>query len=298
MLRDRTASTQAGADEWRPGPTAPRMILGVQLRRLREARRITREEAADAIRGSESKISRMELGRHRFKSRDLEDLLDLYGVAEEAERSVLLELARQSGLPGWWQPYSDLVPVWFEPCLGLEQAASVIRCYEIRAVHDLLQTADYARAELTRRHPSESRERIARRVELRLHRQDVLARPGGPRLWVILDEAALRCPAGGREVMRAQFGHLEEISARPNVRIQVLPFSYGVHAASGAPITLLRLPAGDLPDVVFLEGHDDGSYPDRPQEVGRYRELIDELGTRALRPEETPGILRRVLRDL
>ncbi|MEO3783248.1 helix-turn-helix transcriptional regulator [Actinocorallia sp. B10E7] len=288
----------AAAIEWRAGPTAPRMILGAQLRRLREAGNITREVAAGAIRGSESKISRMELGRHKFKIRDLEDLLDLYGVTEEAERSVLLELGRQSGLPGWWQPYSDLVPLWFESCLGLEQAASVIRCYEIRAVHDLLQTPDYARAELVRLHPDETRERVARRVELRLHRQDVLTRPGGPRLWVVLDEAALRRPAGDLALMRAQFDHLAELSARPNVRIQVLPFSYGVHAASGTPITLIRLPAGDLPDVVFLERRYDGTYPDRPAEVGRYRQLVDELGTHALHPERTPEFLDGVLREL
>ncbi|WP_106398299.1 helix-turn-helix domain-containing protein [Actinocorallia populi] len=297
-LASAAAGTAALAGEWRAGPTAPRMILGAQLRRLREARSITREAAADVIRGSESKISRMELGRHKFKPRDLEDLLELYGVVEEADRAVLLELGRQSGLPGWWQPYSDLVPLWFEPCLGLEQAASVIRGYEIRAVHDLLQTPDYARAELARRHQGETRERLARRLELRLHRQEVLTRPGGARLWVVLDEAALRRPAGGRALMRAQFDHLVELSSRPNVRIQILPFSHGVHAASGTPITLLRLPAGDLPDVVFLERHNDGTYPDRAVDVLRYRQLVDEIGTYALRPEQTPQFLDRVLRDL
>ncbi|GAA2721795.1 helix-turn-helix transcriptional regulator [Actinocorallia aurantiaca] len=297
MTRNLMESGPAVTDEWRAGPTAPRMILGAQLRRLREGRGITREAAADVIRGSESKISRMELGRHKFKSRDLEDLLELYGVLDE-ERSVLLELGRQSGLAGWWQPYSDLVPSWFEPCLGLEQAASVIRGYEIRAVHDLLQTPDYARAELVRRHPGETRERIARRVELRLHRQDVLARPGGPRLWMILDEAALRRPAGDAALMRAQFDHLAELSACPNIRVQILPFSYGVHAVAGTPVTLLRLPAGELPDVVFLERHNDGDYPDRPVDVLRYRQLIDELATNALAPDRTPEFLDRVLRDL
>jgi hypothetical protein len=300
MMSDRIESgTGAPSDGWRAGPTAPRMILGAQLRRLREARGITREAAAAAIRGSESKISRMELGRHKVKTRDLEDLLALYGVVDDAELAVLLELGRQSGLPGWWQPYSDLVPLWCEPCLGLEQAASLIRGYEVRAVHDLLQTPDYARAELSRRHPDETGERIARRVELRLHRQDVLARPDGPHLWMILDEAALRRPAGSTALMRAQFDHLVALQeSRPNVRIQVLPFSYGLHAAGGTPITLLRLPAGELPDVVFLEGLGDGSYPDRPADVLRYRRLIDALGTHALRPEQTPEILARILRDL
>lgn len=286
---------EAAMSEWRAGPTAPRLILGAQLRRLREARGISREAAAEVIRGSESKISRLELGKHRFKPRDLTDLLDLYGVTDGAERSVLLELGEQAGTPGWWHPYSDLVPAWFEPCLGLEQAARLIRGYEVRAVPDLLQTPDYARAELARRHPGETRERLARRLELRLQRQHVLTRPGGPQLWAILDEAALRRPAGGRSLMRAQFDHLIEISERPNVRVQVLPFSYGVHPASGSPITLLRLPGGDLPDVIFLEHHNDGIYPDRPADVHRYRELLDDLATGAAPPEQTPDILNAVL---
>ena len=78
------------------GPTVTRMLLGAQLRRLREANGTSREDAGYAIRGSESKISRMELGRVGFKERDVVDLLGLYGVTEERERTEVLSLLRCS----------------------------------------------------------------------------------------------------------------------------------------------------------------------------------------------------------
>src|SRR3954452_4539522 len=126
------------------GPTVLRIQLGTQLRRLREAKGVTREVAGYEIRASESKISRMELGRVSFKERDVADLLKLYGVEGE-EREALVTLARQANSPGWWHPYADLLAPWFQSYLGLEESASLIRTYEVQFVPGLLQTADYAK---------------------------------------------------------------------------------------------------------------------------------------------------------
>src|SRR6266536_4650431 len=127
------------------GPTVLRIMLGTQLRRLREAKGITREDAGYQIRASESKISRMELGRVSFKERDIADLLTLYGVDDE-ERERLLTLARQANTPGWWHRYGDVLPSWFQSYLGLEASAALIRTYEVQFVPGLLQTEHYARA--------------------------------------------------------------------------------------------------------------------------------------------------------
>src|SRR5262245_11503774 len=124
--RDGAGGPLAGA---RSVSTALRMALGTQLRRLREARSLTTGEAADAIRATHSKISRLERGRSAPRQRDVADLLTLYGVTEEAEREGLLALARQAAAPGWWQQYSDILPKWFELYIALEKAASVIRTY-------------------------------------------------------------------------------------------------------------------------------------------------------------------------
>src|SRR4029453_8946605 len=122
------------------------MQLGGRLRALREARGITRDEAGWAIRGSESKISRMELGRAGFKERDVTDLLKLYGVEDPNEHAEMLVLARAANAPGWWSQFSDLLPPWFQNYLGLEEAATLLRTYEVQFVPGLLQTEAYARA--------------------------------------------------------------------------------------------------------------------------------------------------------
>src|SRR6201998_4649345 len=156
------------------GPTVQRLVLGGHLRRLREEAGMTTERAAASIRGSHSKISRMEHGRVGFKERDVSDLLTLYGVTDSEERAALLNLAREANTPGWWHAYSDVLPNWLEPYVGLEAAASVLRTYEVQFVPGLLQTEEYARA-LIRLGSAESEEEIARRAELRVSRQEVLS---------------------------------------------------------------------------------------------------------------------------
>ena len=123
------------------GSTVRRIMLGASLRRLREEKDLTREVAGFHIRASESKISRMELGRVGFKTRDVEDLLTLYGVLDDAERRGLLEMVREANTPGWWHKYGDLLPSWFTTYVGLEEATGVIRTYEVQFVPGLLQTS-------------------------------------------------------------------------------------------------------------------------------------------------------------
>ncbi|GAP47019.1 DUF5753 domain-containing protein [Streptomyces azureus] len=279
------------------GPMVPRLALGARLRRLREERSIGRADAGHVIRASSSKISRMEAGRHGFKLRDVADLLTLYGVTDEAERATLLALAEQANTPAWWQYYSDVVPTWMQTYLGAEQAASVIRCFKVQRVPGLLQTADYARASIRLAHPDAGVEEIDRRVALRMTRQRILHRQPATRLWAVIDEAALRRPVGGLAVMRAQLRHLIEICGLPQVTIQILTFRSGGHAAEGGPVTILRLPGGDLPDMVYLEQLTTALYPDRPAEIECYWDAMNRLVVEAEPPDETPTILHRILQE-
>src|SRR5260370_14913702 len=181
------------------GPTVQRVVLGSQLHRLRESRGITAAQAAEAIRGSHSKISRMEHGRVGFKERDVGDLLTLYGVTDSQERAALLNLVRTANTPGWWHAYSDILPAWLEPYVGLEPAASVIRTYEVQFVPGLLQTEEYARS-LIRRGSAVREEDVSRPAELRVSRQVVLRGPNPPQLWAVSDEGALRPPVGSKQI--------------------------------------------------------------------------------------------------
>jgi transcriptional regulator with XRE-family HTH domain len=277
------------------GPTAPRMLVGMRLRRLREGAGISREAAGKAIRASHSKISRLELGRTSFKQRDVADLLTLYGVTDETDRQTMLELAEQASEPGWWHGYDDVLPGWFETYLGLEQAASLVRNYAVQFIPDLLQTEEYARAAIRLRNHDDHEDEIERRVALRMRRQQILHRPSSAQLWTVIDETALSRPIGGRAAMRAQLAHIIEIAEQPNIRVQILPFSTGGHPAAGGPIAFLRFPEDDLPDIVYLEQLISAVYVEKPADVDHYWRVLNSLGLQAEQPEETLRILRRDL---
>ncbi|MFF0718004.1 helix-turn-helix domain-containing protein [Micromonospora sp. NPDC003816] len=280
------------------GPTVLRMLLGAQLRRLRESRGVTREKAGWEIRSSESKISRMELGRVGFKERDVADLLTLYGVTAEQERGALLKLARGANNPGWWHRYGDVLPAWFQSYLGLEAAAALIRSYEVQFVPGLLQTREYARAVVLLGHGQASPAEIDRRVDLRMRRQEVLHRAKPPRLWAVVDEAALRRPIGGPQVMRGQLEALLKATRTPNVRVQVIPFAAGGHAAAGGAFTILRFGDQDLPDIVYIEQLTSAIYLDKREDLDFYAVAMERLCVEAEPPERTAEILERMIADL
>lgn len=278
------------------GPTVLRMVLGGRLRRLREDRGITREAAGEAIRGSHSKISRLELGRTGCRQRDLVDLLDFYEVADPEERERYLELARQANASGWWARDNDWLPKWFDTYLGLEQAARRIRGYEPRAVPELLQTPEYARSLLTLSHPGEPEESIERRVALRMRRQDILTGPHPPQLWMIVEEAALRRRIGGSTVWRAQLDHLLRIEAQPNITIQILADHVGGPALTDGAFTVLRFAETDLPDIVYLQQLTSALYLDKIADLDVYYAVLNQLSLLAPQPEHTRRLLQ-VLRD-
>ena len=279
------------------GPTVLRILLGSQLRMLREVKGITREEAGYAIRASGSKISRMELGRVSFKERDVTDLLKLYGVDDD-ETATLVALAIQANSPGWWHKYGDVLPDWFQVYVGLEEAASLIRLYEVQFVPGLLQTADYARAVVRLGQPAAAPEEIGRRISLRMGRQELLTKPGGPRLWAIVDEAALRRPLGGKEVMRAQLEQLILATEEPQVTLQVMPFRSGGHAAEAGAFTIMRFPEPDLPDVVYLEQLTSALYLDKRDDVEKYTEVMERLSVESESPERSVDILSGMLEEV
>ncbi|MBV9858439.1 MAG: helix-turn-helix domain-containing protein [Streptosporangiaceae bacterium] len=274
------------------------MLLGAQLRRLREAAGISREDAGYQIRASGSKISRLELGRVSFKERDVADLLEFYGVTDQAQRDGLIQLAKEANSPAWWQKYSDVVPDWFAVYVGLEEAAQLIRLYEVQFVPGLLQTEDYARAVITLGAPGVTPEEVERRVALRLGRQKLLTRENPPRLWAVIDEAALRRPIGGRDVFRAQLERLISASGEPNVTLQVMPFTYGGHAAEGGAFTIMRFPEADLPDMVYMEQLTGALYLDKPEDVERYAAVMERLSVAGTSPERTQEILSGILKEI
>jgi len=278
-------------------PTVLRMMLGNQLRRLRETAGVTPDRAGYEIRASRSKISRMEKGRVGFKERDIADLLTLYGVTDDQVRAGMLSLARQANALGWWSKYEDVLADWFEAYLGLEAAASVIRTFELQFVHGLFQTEAYARAVTRLGYRAAPTDEIDRRVSLRLKRQDLLTRQEPPQVWSVIDEGALRRPVGGRAVMRAQLNRLIEVAGLRHVTLQAVPFGRGGHAAAGGSFTVLRFSEADLPDVVYIEQLTSALYLDKREDVDHYMEVMNQLSTQALTPAHSARFLAEITRE-
>ncbi|GIE01134.1 transcriptional regulator [Paractinoplanes durhamensis] len=240
----------------------------------------------------------MELGRVGFKERDIADLLTLYGVHDPAERQRLMTFAREANTPSWWHAYGDVLDSWFQSYLDFEQAAELIRTYEVQFVPGLLQTEAYARAVISLGYERSAPDEIDRRARLRMERQQLLTRSNGPKLWVVLDEAVLRRPIGGHAVLREQITALLHFAQSPRVQLQVMPFASGGHAASGGAFSVLRFPYQELSDIVFVEHLTGGLYLDKREDVDRYTAAIGRLFIEAAPLSETPDILYRILTEL
>jgi transcriptional regulator with XRE-family HTH domain len=288
---DRNPNAPAG------GPTVLRILLGAQLRRLREAKRITLEDAGRVIRASHSKISRLETGRVGFKDRDISDLLTFYGVTDEKERASLRALAQRANAPGWWHDYSDILPSWFEAYVGLEEVATQVRAYEVQFVPGLLQSEDYARAVTLLGHDDELPREVERRVRLRMARQAVLERAEPPNVWAVVDEAVLRRPAGSPAVMQGQLKHLLDLAERPNITIQIMPFRAGGHSAAGGAFSILRFAEPDLPDVVYLEQLTSSLYLDKPEVVDSYLKVMERVCMEAATPADSVDVIAAILAE-
>ncbi len=276
-----------------------RMLLGFQLRQYRERGGFTREAAGERIRASASKISRMELGRVGFKIRDIEDLLKMYGVTDRKVQKQFRELVAESNKPGWWKEYGDALHKWFIRYVGFEEAADQIRIYESQFVPGLLQTEEYAREIISG--GVQTDEVTEQRIKARLTRQKHLE--AGKRMWIILDEAAVRRPIGGkergREIMRGQLRHLINLCENfENVTLQIVPFEVGAHAAEAGSFTILRYSEFELSDIVYLEQLTDGEVMDKPTTVEAYTKAMTRLSVSAATPDETVSMLKDMLKDL
>ncbi|MFH8798556.1 helix-turn-helix domain-containing protein [Streptomyces sp. NPDC017936] len=282
-----------------PAPTLLKMLVGVQLAGIREDAGFAQEQAARALGFSPAKLSRIETGKGRRppSEADVRALLGLYGTGEH-EASVLLHLLRRAGEPGWWQRYDKrLMPEWFDRLVGLQEAATAIRTFEIQYVPGLLQIPSYTRAVVERGLPTASSREVERRVELRTRRCELLRRPDAPQLWAVVDESVLLRVLGGREVMREQLHHLVEMARLPHVTLQVVPLDVTHASAPAIPVTYLRFAGSDLPDVVYLEQIRSATFLEDREETEEYRVSLDRLADEALQPRESVALIEETIRQ-
>jgi transcriptional regulator with XRE-family HTH domain len=272
----------------RHGPTVRRRRLGAELRRLREEAGLTIERVAKSLECSDSKISRIENGQVGATPRDVRDMLELYEVGAQ-QRDALVEIAREARQKGWWHAYRD-VPV-VPASIGLEDTATAMRMYAALLVPGLLQTRDYASAVLRALQPGLDAAEFERWVGLRIRRQSLLDRGDAPTLWAILDEAALRRPVGGPEVMAGQLRRLASAAEQPNVTLQVLPFAAGEHAGMDGGFTIFGFSRSADSDVVHLDNTTGDLYLENPEEIKRYNEVFEQLRSAALGADDSLALV-------
>jgi transcriptional regulator with XRE-family HTH domain len=283
--------------ERRAAPTVLQISLGRRLRDLRERAGLSAAQAGERIRVAQSTVTRLEGARTSLNYTTVKALLELYGVTG-AEAVEFLALVDKANEYGWWQDFRDVLPVRFGVYVSLESAAAQIRSYEPQVVPGLLQTPAYCEAVIRLGFPGDSDEAVRRRVALRLQRQRVLTRADSPPfLWAVIDETALRRPAGSRAVMAEQIEWLLRTADLPNVALQVHAFEAGLHRGAFGPFTLFRFPIPDFPDIACVDSLRGTAYRDETSDVELYRSTFEHLMTGALARRRTKGFLEALRKE-
>ncbi|MFJ5528379.1 helix-turn-helix domain-containing protein [Streptomyces sp. NPDC093261] len=284
--------------EPRSAPTVGQVVLGRRLLDLRERAGLKREEAARILRVAPATVRRMETAEVALKIPYLQLLLKAYGVSDE-EAEAFVRLAEDANRPGWWQRFHDILPGWFSMYVSLEGAAALIRQYEPHFVPGIMQTEEYAHGVLRSGAVGQtSPEDIERHVALRMQRQALLTRQDAPRIWVVMEETALRRPVVGPHVMRAQVDRLLEVTRLPHVTLQVLEFSSGPHPGTYGPFVLFRFAMSELPDMVYSEYLTGAVYLDARTEVATHLEVMDRMAAQAATAQRTKEILEDLRKEL
>jgi transcriptional regulator with XRE-family HTH domain len=272
-------------------PTVRRRELGTLLRKLREEKGMSVKQVTEHLLCSPSKVSRIETGQRGATLRDVRDLCDFYGVTDQAFRDQLMDLAKQGKQQGWWQPF-DLT---YSSYVGFEAEALVIRDFDSAVVPGLLQTPDYVRALHDDPLPFGSPDLVEQRIQVRLKRQELLTREGPAplELHAVLDEAVLHRAIGGRAVMAAQLRRVVGEMERPNVTVQIIPYSVGAHPALDSNFRILEF-AGAAPDLVYSEGLVGFIYLDRAEDIARYHDVFQHLSQIALKPDQSAELMLEI----
>ncbi|GGP67648.1 helix-turn-helix domain-containing protein [Streptomyces melanogenes] len=273
-------------------PTARRRRLAIELKKLRENSRLTCNQVGEALTWSGSKVNRLETGSGRVQPSDVDVLCRFYNTSDDL-RTLLMALAKDSKVRGWWQAHGTGVPRWFTGYVGFEQAASSLRQYQCEFVPGLMQTPEYT-AELHRASNQLPAADLERAVAVRMERQALLTRASPPDAWFIVHESVLRHVIGDPKLMYGQLERMLAVSELDNVTLQVLPFSAGSYPATGA-FTILGFPEREDPDLVYRDGLTDATYLETSHDVEQYSRAFDNLRALASSPARSTDLIRRVM---
>ncbi|SOB85256.1 helix-turn-helix domain-containing protein [Streptomyces sp. 1331.2] len=280
-------------------PTVRRRMLGAELRRIREGLNLKVDDVAARLGWHQSKVSRLENGRHGVRANEVGILLDVYEVTDPETREALATLAREGKRRVWWQPYSDVISQRYASFISFEAEAVSIRNFESSLIPGLLQTADYARAVTRKLQPEGTADEVNALVDVRMARQNAALRREEPlKLWAIVDEAALRRVVGSKAIMSKQLQQLIAASKEPNVTLQVVPFEAGAHPGVLGSFVIMEFPVRNDLDVVYTEALTSSLYLERDDDVTAYDQAFDRLRAAALDVGPSRRLVTQIAKEL
>lgn len=277
-----------------------RRQLSAQLKELHDQSGKTLAEVGQVIEVNQGSLSRIMNGDRGTSPVLVKAMLDCYGVTDPAVREDILDLVRadQAQQQKWWRKYSAVInTTQYGGYLELEQSATTLRSYEPQLIPGLLQTPEYARQVITAMRVDLDAKQVDALVDVRMKRQALLAREDAPKLWAVIDEAALRRISGTPAVLKGQIEHLLDLEPRTNITLQLLPFDAGFHPGLYGSFMLMGFPEPN-PDVVWVENLTNSVYFEGSEDVGRYTEVFDHLRATALGPPETRSRIKSTLKEL
>jgi transcriptional regulator with XRE-family HTH domain len=280
-------------------PLVQRRRLRAELKKARQTSGLTQEQVAVAMDWSLSKVIRIEAGSSGISTNDLKALLQLYGVADSGQVDSLVALARAARERSWWSAYRDVAPASLLQLIEYESAGSVVRQFENTFIPGILQTEDYARAVIQDYYNErQGSDKLRALVELRIRREDLFDADNRPSFQFMLDEAVIRRLVAGSSVMRNQLRRLIEVAEKPNVTVEVIPFSAGLHRGMNGPFEVIEFADPSDGDIVFLESPRGDIVSDEPEETLKYREAFERLEKAALGPRDSLALIAEIANEM
>ena len=280
-------------------PTVLKRHVALQLRAMREAAGLKREEVAKQLGRTAGHVGHLETLVSLPNQLEVRALLPLYGAPERVESFLGLVDAAKKG-KDWWINFPG-VPSWLELLLGMDAAAATIHSYDTMVVPGLFQTPAYAKAVIQGGEPDLPDDAVHQRVELRMARQDVLTRPDPPQVWCVLDESVLYRRAEDPAVLPEQLEHLAKLDELPNVHVQVLTREVlGLHCGINGTFSVISFGpelVGE-PGVAYTESRISGTYYEDPAEIMRYRDTWSRVQLLAETPEQSRAILAQRVEEI
>lgn len=271
--------------------------LGLRLRERRDHLGLSVGAAAKAVKMQQPNLSAVETGKKKITTANLDKLAKLYEF-EPDEHYELEALRVRADQRDWYHQYTWMLDDDFFRFVGLESGAVQLRTYQSSIVPGPMQTVDYAEAVIKGGKEWVRGTEVEPRMEVRQARQQRLSDDEPLRVSAVLSEAVLRQEVGGREVLRDQLEHLEQLSNRDNIEVRVIPFAAGAHAALGASFQILSFPSSRLPDIVYLEALTRFTIIDRKLQVREFMSVFNESSRYALDDQASIDLIRQIREEL